>query len=249
MAAQPAENNISKLGVHEGFSGAISITSSGSIGLDDDESERRSSITRRDPKIDHFRGRYPHSLVWTPITVITWFFPIFGHIGIAYTNGKVRDFADAFVVPEDRMTYGRPVKYWVMDTDLALDSDIGWDEAVEIASQEYSERDHDTLCDNSYSMIALALNLMRYKNSASWNMIWVFLYMLIYSKYVNCGGFWRTWGPFTLLVVVANIIALPFLYGNFTKNRYDIRIGNDSSLNFTSRATGRIKIELEMSGP
>ena len=49
-------------------------------------------------KIDVGRVRYPHCLVWTPIPVITWLFPFIGHMGIARTDGIIRDFAGPYYV-------------------------------------------------------------------------------------------------------------------------------------------------------
>jgi hypothetical protein len=46
--------------------------------------------------VDHVR--YPHCLVWTPIPVLTWLFPFVGHMGIARTDGVIRDFAAPYYV-------------------------------------------------------------------------------------------------------------------------------------------------------
>ena len=48
--------------------------------------------------IDPDRVRYPHCIVWTPIPLLTWFFPFIGHMGIARTDGVVRDFAGPYYV-------------------------------------------------------------------------------------------------------------------------------------------------------
>lgn len=32
-------------------------------------------------QIDFEKDRFPFSLVWTPIPVLTWFFPFIGHLG------------------------------------------------------------------------------------------------------------------------------------------------------------------------
>ena len=51
-----------------------------------------------DDRIDVARVRYPHCLVWTPIPVLTWLFPFIGHMGIARTDGVIRDFAGPYYV-------------------------------------------------------------------------------------------------------------------------------------------------------
>lgn len=49
-------------------------------------------------RIDINRVRYPHCIVWTPIPLLTWLFPFIGHMGIARTDGVIRDFAGPYYV-------------------------------------------------------------------------------------------------------------------------------------------------------
>lgn len=49
-------------------------------------------------RIDRKRVRYPHCIVWTPIPVLSWLFPFVGHMGIARTDGVIRDFAGPYYV-------------------------------------------------------------------------------------------------------------------------------------------------------
>ena len=48
--------------------------------------------------IDRDRDRYPHCIAWTPIPLLTWIFPFIGHMGIARTDGIIRDFAGPYYV-------------------------------------------------------------------------------------------------------------------------------------------------------
>lgn len=47
---------------------------------------------------------------------------------------------------------------------------------------------HNLCCDNCHSHVAMALNLMRYENSTSWNMVKLCLLSLIHGKHVRWGG-------------------------------------------------------------
>jgi hypothetical protein len=49
-------------------------------------------------RIDRRRVRYPHCIVWTPIPCLTWLLPFVGHMGIARTDGIIRDFAGPYYV-------------------------------------------------------------------------------------------------------------------------------------------------------
>ncbi|XP_059366306.1 transmembrane protein 222-like [Carassius carassius] len=64
-----------------------------------------------------------------------------------------------------------------------------WDTAVHNASEEYKQRmvtRHNLCCP---SHVAMALNLMCYDNSSSWNMVNLCLLSLIHGKHVSCVGF------------------------------------------------------------
>ena len=71
-------------------------------------------------KVDHELQRYPHSIVWTPIPCLTWLFPFIGHMGIATTEGIIRDFAGPYYVSTDNMAFGAPTKYWTLDPSRAI---------------------------------------------------------------------------------------------------------------------------------
>lgn len=47
-------------------------------------------------EINYDSHRYPFCLVWTPIPLITWLFPFVGHMGIATSQGIIRDFAGIY---------------------------------------------------------------------------------------------------------------------------------------------------------
>ncbi|XP_005529728.1 transmembrane protein 222 isoform X2 [Parus major] len=158
---------------------------------------------------DAERGRFPHCVVWTPIPVLTWLFPIIGHMGICTSAGVIRDFAGPYFVSEDNMAFGKPVKYWKLDpSKVCATGPNAWDTAVHDASEEYKHRMHNLCCDNCHSHVALALNLMRYDNSTSWNMVKLCFFTLLYGKYVSIGGFVKTWLPFVLLLGVIVTVVL-----------------------------------------
>ncbi|XP_019403511.1 PREDICTED: transmembrane protein 222 isoform X3 [Crocodylus porosus] len=112
-------------------------------------------------------------------------------------------------VQEDNMAFGRPVKYWKLDPNKVYStSPNAWDTAVHDASEEYKHRMHNLCCDNCHSHVALALNLMRYDNSSSWNMVKLCFFSLLYGKYVSIGGFVKTWLPFVLFLGAILTVAL-----------------------------------------
>lgn len=102
--------------------------------------EAQSPTLMGEPKINHEAQRYPFCIVWTPIPLLTWFFPFIGHMGIALSSGVIRDFAGPYFVSTDRMAFGKPTKYWQLNPLLAKGEIEGWDKAVTEASELYSGR-------------------------------------------------------------------------------------------------------------
>lgn len=161
--------------------------------------------------MDVEKDRYPFCIVWTPIPLLTWIFPIIGHMGIATSSGVIRDFAGPYYVSEDNMGFGRPTKYWMLNI-LKVDGGAKcWDKGVAEASEIYKKRMHNLFCDNCHSHVATALNIMKYDNSKNWNMIRLALLMVLHGKYVNCYGVVKTWFPFFVLIGLIVIITI-FLY-------------------------------------
>ncbi|XP_060524887.1 transmembrane protein 222 [Cylas formicarius] len=159
--------------------------------------------------IDFQRDRFPFCIVWTPIPVLTWFFPIIGHMGIALSSGVIRDFAGPYYVSEDNMAFGRPTKYWQLSPSLAMGGGSGWDEAVTKASEIYKSRMHNLLCDNCHSHVATALNLMHYDGSRKWNMVKLAMLITYHGKYISLVGYLRTWAPmYALILLIVLVITL-----------------------------------------
>ncbi|XP_068560705.1 transmembrane protein 222 [Cebidichthys violaceus] len=154
-------------------------------------------------------GRFPYCVVWTPIPMLSWLVPFIGHMGICTSTGVIRDFAGPYFVSEDNMAFGKPTKYWILDVSKVYASGSNaWDTAVHDASEEYKHRMHNLCCDNCHSHVAMALNLMKYENSTSWNMVNLCLLALIHGKHVSCVGFLKTWLPFLMLMGVIFTVAL-----------------------------------------
>lgn len=158
--------------------------------------------------IDKTKDKYPCCIVWTPIPLLTWLFPIIGHMGIALSNGVIRDFAGPYFVSEDNMAFGRPTKYLQLRPTLAKGGVEGWDAAVQKASDIYSERMHNLCIDNCHSHVATALDLMQYDGSNNWNMVKLALMLAFQGKYVSIRGFLKTWLPFLILTLVIVLCVL-----------------------------------------
>lgn len=154
--------------------------------------------------------KYPFCIVWTPIPVLTWFFPFIGHMGIALSNGVIRDFAGPYFVSEDNMAFGRPTRYLILDPRKVNGGAMRWDEAVSKASVVYGTRMHNLFCDNCHSHVGLALSQMEYNGSIRWNMIRLAAWMFFCGKFVRAPGLLKTFMPFLIIVVVCVLFGIYF---------------------------------------
>jgi len=155
----------------------------------------KSTLQELEAMIDVKKSRYPYCIVWTPIPLLTWIFPFIGHMGICYSTGVIRDFAGPYYVSEDNMAFGKPTRYLKLDPLKASN----WDRSIYEASEEYKTRTHKLICDNCHSHVAMSMNLMRYRNVTSWNMVYLAAMVFVCGKHVGFSGFLKTWLPSIIL--------------------------------------------------
>jgi hypothetical protein len=63
------------------------------------------------PLVDVKNARFPYCLVWTPLPVIAWLVPFFGHVGICREDGIILDYGIASNVNINRLAFGSTAKY------------------------------------------------------------------------------------------------------------------------------------------
>lgn len=174
-------------------------------------------------KDDLERDRFPFCIVWTPLPLITWFFPFIGHTGICYSNGIIRDFAGPYTVTEDNMAFGRPTRLLRLDpnkvkknknnhhqnTSAEANNINIWDHSVYEASEIYKGRMHNLCCDNCHSHVCTALDLMEYDGKSNWNMVKLAFWVFFFGEYITPMRTLYTWGPFLL---IASTIALLVIF-------------------------------------
>lgn len=131
-------------------------------------------------------------------------------MGIALSNGVIRDFAGSYFVSEDNFGFGKPTRYIMLNPKKASQGVFGWDEAVSKASVVYGTRMHNLFWDNCHSHVGLALATMKYNNSTNWNMGKLAAWMFFCGKYVGLFGFVKTWLPFAIVVTFCSLLAVYF---------------------------------------
>mmetsp|Transcript_9066 Transcript_9066/g.13506 ORF Transcript_9066/g.13506 Transcript_9066/m.13506 type:complete len:190 (+) Transcript_9066:163-732(+) len=156
-------------------------------------------------KIDHSLQKYPYCIVWSPLPVISWFFPFIGHTGIGSSNGMLYDFAGPYSIGVGRLAFGAPTRYIQLDPAKCYLKD--WDGGVEEGCSIYSGRMHNLCCDNCHSHVAQCLNSMGYGKSTHYEMIRICFWVFFQGKFVNTGAFVKTYLPFCMIVLIFVILS------------------------------------------
>lgn len=149
--------------------------------------------------------RYPYSIVWTPLPIITWLIPLIGHTGIANSDGVIYDFGGSYYIAVDNFTFGRPTKFLRLDPSKAQGRD--WNDAIQVSADRFGEQRHNIIVNNCHNHVADALNELKYNGKSDYTQLDVFLMMTLHSEYVGIRGFLMQWGMFILLLALIAMLA------------------------------------------
>lgn len=150
--------------------------------------------------------RFPYSIVWSPLPVITWFVPLIGHTGIADSAGVIHDFGGSYYIAVDHFTFGQPTKYTKLDPSKI--ESLDWDEAIRVTNEKYRLQPHNIITNNCHGHVADTLNSMRYNGREDYTQFDVFLMITTQSTYVSLTGFLKQWGFFLLLLILVILVSV-----------------------------------------
>lgn len=150
--------------------------------------------------------RYPCSIVWTPLPIITWFIPIIGHTGIADSDGVIHDFGGSYYIAVDNFTFGRPTKFVKLDPNKVRNLD--WNDAIKTSANKFCQQQHNIITNNCHTHVADTLNEMKYDGKNNYTQFDVFLMVTLQSEYVSIKGFLLQWGVFLLLMLIVLVVVL-----------------------------------------
>ena len=104
---------------------------------------RRLELAPISRAINPSTSRFPFSIVWTPIPLLTWLIPWIGHVGIATSRGIIHDFAGSYFISVDDFAFGYTHKYCQLD--IPDEKRAEYDRAIREADNSYMEQSHN-LC-------------------------------------------------------------------------------------------------------
>ncbi|XP_022741541.1 protein RTE1-HOMOLOG-like [Durio zibethinus] len=139
-------------------------------------------------QIDPGRERFPCSIVWTPLPVLSWLIPFIRHIGICREDGVILDFAGPNFVCVDNFAFGAVARYIQINKEKeccisthpsAFKGDDGywhddprreiltWDDALRKGTQEFQHLSYSLLTCNCHSFVANNLNRLGFHSGGS----------------------------------------------------------------------------------
>lgn len=176
-------------------------------------------------KIDPSRERYPFCVVWTPIPLLSWIFPMIGHMGVCDSQGIIHDFGGSYFISKDAMLFGDPVKYWDLSGYILPKKELQvlcghdhessvrmWDNALNGTTEFFQQtQSYNFFTNNCHSFVACVMEAAGIQRS-KWNMVKLTLCVMVYGRYVSVGRFVKAHLPFIVICCVVLSIAFGKTY-------------------------------------
>ncbi|PRP82585.1 hypothetical protein PROFUN_04890 [Planoprotostelium fungivorum] len=176
------------------------------------------------------RDHYPMCIVFTPLPLLSWLIPFIGHLGIGTTEGVINDFGGSYYIHKHKTAtvFGSVTKYYPIkstqlkrpqDTeqsvyeviDLSLSSLIlyqMYDAAVERASCDFQDQEHNIIMNNCHAHVASALNELQFEGFTHWNTLFLIIYMILFGRFVSFNRFLKSYALATIIVIVIIVLSV-----------------------------------------
>ncbi|KAJ1408838.1 hypothetical protein SESBI_23250 [Sesbania bispinosa] len=198
--------------------GSVLPTSVMEAELDPEQQQMMEGSFSRTMQIDPKRARFPCSIVWSPLPVISWFIPFIGHIGICREDGVILDFAGPNFVCVDNFAFGAATRYLQITKEKCpiplgqstykgeehyMQDETGgdlrtWDDALRKSTQEFQHRAYNLFTCNCHSFVANNLNRLGFL-SGGWNVVNLTIFILFNGRWVSKTSMLRTILPFVVV--------------------------------------------------
>ncbi|KAG5069734.1 hypothetical protein AAZX31_01G157600 [Glycine max] len=169
-------------------------------------------------QIDPKRARFPCSVVWSPLPVISWFIPCIGHIGICREDGVILDFAGPNFVCVDSFAFGAATRYLQIPKEkccVPLVQSVyngeehymqgetrgdlrTWDDALRKSTQEFQHLSYNLFTCNCHSFVANNLNKLGFL-TGGWNVVNLAIFILFNGRWVSKASMLRSILPFVVV--------------------------------------------------
>lgn len=185
------------------------------------------------PGIDPSIARFPKCIVWTPLPIVSWLAPFFGHVGVCREDGTILDFAGPYFVNVDNFAFGAAARYVHLDgkqccfpphlsghtcksgfEHAQLGTSVSWDDGLFGSMQHFQHKSYNLFTCNCHSFVASFLNRIAYQGCIRWNVITVVLLIMLRGQWVSKWAVATSSAPFSIVMCLGLFVAgWPFLVG------------------------------------
>ncbi|RWR77548.1 protein REVERSION-TO-ETHYLENE SENSITIVITY1 isoform X2 [Cinnamomum micranthum f. kanehirae] len=177
-------------------------------------------------EVDPSKARFPCCIVWTPLPIVSWLAPFFGHVGICREDGAILDFSGSNFVNIDNFAFGSVARYLQLDREQCCfppnlaghtckhgykhtekGASISWDDALWLGMQHYQHKSYNLFTCNCHSFVANCLNRVSYGGSLGWNVFNLGALILWKGQWVDSMSVVRSFFPFVAVVCLGVWVA------------------------------------------
>ncbi|KAG5475322.1 hypothetical protein LSCM1_03435 [Leishmania martiniquensis] len=178
------------------------------------------------PAIDPVHEHYPFCIVWSPIPVLSWILPFVGHVAVCDSQGRIYDFQGSYLIGQDRMLFGHPVKYWDVSrhyvpsfysTELRSAAEkeesvkrevAAYDAALAAATTHFRRAEiYNFFTNNCHAFVASSMNEQQLK-TRHMGTVGVAVGMMLHGRYISFSRFIEAHAPFILLLIFVVLVAV-----------------------------------------
>jgi len=159
--------------------------------------------------LDPKSHRFPLCVVWCPIPILTWILPFVGHAAIGASDGTLYDFQGDLSVHQDKDTtyFGKVTKYWVLDLSKSNVQDSAeFDSVLSRSVDTFSHKYYNFFTNNCHDFVGETLNAIEYEGRSNWASVTLVLGLFRHAHYVGPSQFFKTYGPFFVLLVLIGLL-------------------------------------------
>ncbi|KAH7295038.1 hypothetical protein KP509_27G029800 [Ceratopteris richardii] len=200
---------------------------------DEEALKDRVGHSKPDTSIDPTHSRFPHCIVWTPLPIVSWLAPFFGHVGVCREDGVILDFSGSYLVNVDNLAFGPTARYALLDENqccfpphlyghtcearfkhVEIGTATSWDDGLRSCMQTFQHKCYNLFVCNCHSFAANFLNRIAYQKCMKWNMIDIVYLILLRGQWVDKWSVARSMIPFTTVMCIGLLVAgWPFFVG------------------------------------
>lgn len=170
--------------------------------------------------------RFPRSIVWTPLPIVSWLAPFLGHVGVCREDGIILDFAGSYYVNIDSFAFGAAARFVHLDWQQCCfppylsrhtcksgfehaqaGTALSWDDGLRSCMQHFQHQSYNPFTCNCHSFVSCFLNRIAYQGSIDWSVITIVFLIFSKGQWVSKWAVAKAFAPFTSVMCLGLFVA------------------------------------------